>query len=144
MNKNGKFLFLILTLLLLFISVGTISATDVDNTTVSDDMTLNTPSDVVLEKVITKASKQQNTEVAIVNKNKTQKQIKTDKQTKKTVETIQTANNYETLKTAWNNIQTDGDDTTEYTINVKNGNYTFTEELKSDNTSKNKIYNSER
>ena len=80
MNKNGKFLFLILTLLLLFISVGT---TDVDNTTVSDDMTLNTPSDVVLEKVITKASKQQNTEVAIVNKNKTQKQIKTDKQTKK-------------------------------------------------------------
>ena len=47
MNKNGKFLFLILTLLLLFISVGTISATDVDNTTVSDDMTLNTPSDVV-------------------------------------------------------------------------------------------------
>ncbi|PAV07884.1 hypothetical protein [Methanosphaera cuniculi] len=83
MNKNGKFLFLILTLLLLFISVGTISATDVDNTTVSDDMTLNTPSDVVLEKVITKASKQQNTEVAIVNKNKTQKQIKTDKQTKK-------------------------------------------------------------
>ena len=68
MNKNGKFLFLILTLLLLFISVGTISATDVDNTTVSDDMTLNTPSDVVLEKVITKASKQQNTEVAIVNK----------------------------------------------------------------------------
>ena len=83
MNKNGKFLFLILTLLLLFISVGTISATDVDNTTVSDDMTLNTPSDVVLEKVITKASKQQNNEVAIVNKNKTQKQIKTDKQTKK-------------------------------------------------------------
>ena len=42
-----------------------------------------------------------------------------NKQTKKAVETTQTATDYESLKNAWNNIQADGDNTTQYTINLK-------------------------
>ena len=134
MNKKRKsFLFLGLTLLILLISVGSISATD-------SDMSSNSMHDASPEKIISSDNivEIQHKEVKkeSVNKNTTQKKnIKTDKQPKKAVETITTVDNYETLKNTWNNMKTDGDNTTDYTINIKNGNYKFDEELKINSTS---------
>ena len=134
-NKRKSFLFLGLTLLILLISVGAASATD------SDDMSSNSMHDSSPEKISsTNIVEIQHKEVKKepVNKNTTQKKnnnIKTDKQPKKAVEPTTTVDNYETLKNTWNNIKTDGDNTTDYTINVKNGNYKFDEELEINSTS---------
>lgn len=138
MNKKSKILFLGLTLLILFISIGSISATNdtTTTTTVSDDATMNVQNDMIKEKSEVKTiTSEKMKEVNPVNKNKTQKQIKTDKQPKKSVETTQTATNYETLKQSWNNIKNEGDNTTDYIINVKNGEYNFDEELEINTTS---------
>lgn len=136
MNKNSKFLFLGLTLLVLFVSIGAISAADMDDST--NNVISDNTADNSYDTLTTTSEKniEVKSDVKSVNKNiTTKKTIKTDKQTKKAVETIQTATNYETLKTSWNNIQNDGDNTTKYIINVKNGKYTFDEELKSNSTS---------
>ena len=133
MNKKCKtFLFLGLTLLILLISVSATSATDnndssislhdsnVDNTIIEDSKIIQT---------------QQKKEVKTESKNKNIKDNKTYKQPKKAVETTQTATDYETLKQSLNNIKNEGDNTTDYIINVKNGNYKFTEELEINTTS---------
>ena len=137
MNNNSKILFLGLTLLILFISVGSISATnDTTTTTVSDDAAMNVQYDMIKEKSEIKTTTSEKIkEENPVNKNKTQKQIKTEKQPKKAVEKTQTATDYETLKQSWNNIKNEGDNTTDYIINVKNGEYKFTEELEINTTS---------
>ena len=143
MNKNSKFLFLGLTLLVLLVSVGAVSAVDSDNIqdSISDNTALSTSNDVSTNKVLEDTKKVETskdvkkTSQKTENKNIT-KTTKTDKQPKKAVETTQTATDYETLKTSWNNIKNDGDDTTDYIINVKNGNYQFDEELEI-NTSSN-------
>ena len=143
MNKNSNFLFLGLTLLVLFVSIGEISAVDMDDSTnnIISDNTVDNSHDTLTNnnKITSEKNFEVKSNVKSVNKNATtQKTIKTDKQTKKAVETIQTATDYETLKTSWNNIQNDGDNTTEYIINIKNGKYTFDEELKSNSTSNTK------
>ena len=137
MNNNSKILFLGLTLLILFISVGSISATnDTTTTTVSDDAAMNVQYDMIKEKSEIKTTTSEKIkEENPLNKNKTQKQIKTEKQPKKAVEKTQTATDYETLKQSWNNIKNEGDNTTDYIINVKNGEYKFTEELEINTTS---------
>ncbi|WP_303235216.1 Ig-like domain-containing protein [Methanosphaera cuniculi] len=140
MNKNSNFLFLGLTLIVLLISVGAISAIDSDNTqTLEDDNTALSTDDVSMTtKVLEKPKVSENTKKVETkkaeNKNTT-KTIKTNKQTKKAVDTTQTATNYETLKTSWNNIKNDGSENTDYIINVKNGNYQFDGELTITNTS---------
>ena len=136
MNKNGKFLFVGLTLLLLCISIGAISATDInDTTTISDDTT--NCQDIISSKDITSQKIETTTNKDVkktTNKNQ-EKKIITDKQTKKEGETlIQTVKDYNELKDAWNYIQTSGDNTTQYTINVKNGEYKFEDEIKSEAT----------
>ena len=136
MNKNSNFLFLGLTLLVLFVSIGAINAADMDDST--NNVISDNTADNSYDTLTTTSEKniEVKSDVKSVNKNATTKKtIKTDKQTKKAVETIQTATNYETLKTSWDNIQNDGDNTTEYIINVKNGKYTFDEELKSNSSS---------
>ena len=134
MNKNRKtFLFLGLTLLTLLISVSAASATDNNDTTLSMH-------DVNTDKIIADSNSkvvqtQQKKEVKTESENKNIKDNKTYKQPKKAVETTQTATDYETLKTSWNNIKNEGDNTTDYIINVKKGNYKFTEELQINTTS---------
>ena len=135
MNKKRKsFLFLGLTLLILLISVGAASATDSDigSTSMHDANLEKISSDNIVETQHKEVKKES------VNKNTTHKKnnnIKTDKQPKKAVEPTTTVDNYETLKNTWNNIKTDGDNPTNYTINVKNGNYKFDEELEINSTS---------
>lgn len=136
MNKNSKFLFVGLTLILLFISIGAISATDInDTTTISDD---NTNSQNIISSKDITSQKIETTTTKDVKKttNKQAKKVKqADKQTKKEGETlIQTVKDYNELKDAWNYIQTNGDNTTQYTINVKNGEYKFEDEIKSEAT----------
>ncbi|WP_308574888.1 hypothetical protein [uncultured Methanosphaera sp.] len=146
MNKTSKFLFLGLTLLILFISVGNISATDNTDTTttMSDNIAQDIHNDMADEKSVVKTTvttKKVNSE----NKNITKKTIKTDKQPiKKSVHLIGTANDYKSLKTSWDDAQS-SNDTTLYTINVKNGRYNFEEELTSNNisTAKTIIFNGE-
>ena len=146
MNKTSKFLFLGLTLLILFISVGNISATDNTDTTttMSDNIEQDIHNDMADEKSVVKTTvttKKVNSE----NKNITKKTIKTDKQPiKKSVHLIGTANDYKSLKTSWDDAQS-SNDTTLYTINVKNGRYNFEEELTSNNisTAKTIIFNGE-
>ncbi|WP_304123630.1 hypothetical protein [Methanosphaera cuniculi] len=127
MNKNGKFLFVGLTLLLLCISIGAISAVDINDTTTSiSDNTADNTHDIISSKVI-KTSE----DVKTTNKNPTKKIKQADKQTKKEQTTeVYTVDNYETLKTSWNNIQENGNNETQYTLNIKNGKYNFEEELK--------------
>ena len=102
MNKTSKFLFLGLTLLILFISVGNISATDNTDTTttMSDNIAQDIHNDMADEKSVVKTTvttKKVNSE----NKNITKKTIKTDKQPiKKSVHLIGTANDYKSLKTS--------------------------------------------
>ena len=131
MNKNSKFLFVGLTLLLLCISIGAISATDINDTTTSiSDNTVDNTQDMISSKIV-KTSQ----DVKTTNKNPTKKTKQADKQTKKEGETlIQTVKDYNELKDAWNYIQTSGDNITQYTINVKNGEYKFEDEIKSEAT----------
>ena len=126
MNKNSKFLFVGLTLLLLCISIGAISATDINDTTTSiSDNTVDNTQDMISSKIV-KTSQ----DVKTTNKNPTKKTKQADKQTKKEQRTeIYTIDNYETLKNSWNNIQENGNNETQYTINIKNGKYLFEEEL---------------
>ncbi|PAV07814.1 beta strand repeat-containing protein [Methanosphaera cuniculi] len=135
MNKKSKFLFLGLTLLILVISVGAISATDSNNTqsSISDNGSINIAHDISNDKVLND-NKFSNTKDNSKNENLNKKAIN-NKQSKKAVESTQTATDYETLKTSWNNIKTDGDNTTDYIINVKNGNYNFDEQLEINNES---------
>ena len=138
MNKTSKFLFLGLTLLILLVSVGAISATDSDNSQVLSDDNTDIIHETNTEKLVdnTKKVETQNKNIKkSENKNVTKKITKTDKQPKKAAETTQTATDYETLKQSWNNIKNEGDNTTDYTINVKNGEYKFTEELEINTTS---------
>ena len=135
MNKNSKsFLFLGLTLIILILSTGVISATNPDDT---QSVQINTHESITDENIQSETSHIREIKTTEpINKNVTKKiTTQTKKQNKKAVETTQTANNYETLKNAWNNIQTSGDNTTQYIINLKNGKYQFEDELKSDNTS---------
>ena len=135
MNKNRKaFLFLGLTLLTLLISVSATSATDNNNDTTLSMHDVNTDK-IIADSNSKVVQTQQKKEVKTESKNKNIKDNKTYKQPKKAVETTQTATDYETLKQSWNNIKNEGDNTTDYTINVKNGNYKFTEELTITNTS---------
>ena len=126
MNKNIKFLFVGLTLLLLCISIGAISAVDINDTTTSiSDNTADNTQDMISSKVI-KTSQ----DVKTTNKNQAKKTKQADKQTKKEQTTeIYTIDNYETLKNSWNNIQENGNNETQYTLNIKNGKYLFEEEL---------------
>ena len=139
MNKNGKFLFVGLTLLLLLVSVGSITAADNDSTTTilsdnvesanHDTITSNT------EKIVETSQKLETKDVKKTNKNLTKKTTQTDKQTKKADALQQTVNNYNELKDAWNYIQDQGDNETIYTINVKKGQYKFEDQLTSTKTS---------
>ena len=127
MNKNSKFLFVGLTLLLLCISIGAISAADINDTTTTSlsDNTADNTHDIISSKVI-KTSE----DIKTTNKNPTKKTKQADKQTKKEQTTeVYTVDNYETLKTSWNNIQENGNNETQYTLNIKNGKYNFEEEL---------------
>ena len=138
MNKNTKFLFLGLTLLILLVSISSINATnDINDNGISDtSINLQDTSNSNITSTI-KSSNIKDTKAEIskpINKNKTIKTTSKDKQIKKTIDTTQTANDYETLKTSWNNIQENGDNTTQYTINLKDGNYNFKEELSSNIT----------
>ncbi|WP_304123405.1 hypothetical protein [Methanosphaera cuniculi] len=137
MNKNNKFLFVGLTLLLLLISVGNITAADNDSTTtsISDDTAISTNHDTISSTQKVVETSQTNKDVKKTNKNLTKKTTQTDKQTKKTDALQQTVNNYNELKDAWNYIQNQGDNETIYTINVKKGQYKFEEQLTSTKTS---------
>ena len=108
MNKTSKFLFLGLTLLILLVSVGAISATDSDNSQVLSDDNTDIIHETNTEKLVdnTKKVETQNKNIKkSENKNVTKKITKTDKQPKKAAETTQTATDYETLKQSWNNIK---------------------------------------
>lgn len=135
MNKNRAFLFVGLTLLLLLVSVGSITAVDNDSTTtLSEDSAISTNHDTITsstQKVVETSQIESitNKDVKKTNKNQTKKVTQTDKQTKKSDTLIQTVNDYNSLKDAWNYIQDEGDNETIYTINVKNGKYLFEEQL---------------
>ena len=132
MNKNQKsFLFLAISLLILLISLSSVCAEDTNNTNTQDisvyhDSSISeysTPTTIDKSKIETK------------NKDNINDKKTTDKQKKEAVEPTTTVDNYETLKTTWNNIKTSEDNTTDYIINVKNGNYKFNEELEINTTS---------
>lgn len=104
MNKNIKFLFIGVMILLLVCMGSAAAVDDSGNTTVHATDSIKTThnvDDTTLDDDIKSTPKNIN------------------KQTKKAVETTQTATDYESLKNAWNNIQADGDNTTQYTINLK-------------------------
>ena len=123
MNKNIKFLFIGVMILLLVCMGSAAAVDDSGNTTVHATDSIKTThnvDDTTLDDDIKSTPKNIN------------------KQTKKAVETTQTATDYESLKNAQNNIQADGDNTTQYTINLKNGKYDFTQELTSTTTTNSK------
>ena len=142
MSKNSKILFLSFTLVLLLTAVGAVSAADTnntDNSIVSEDNSIS-ESMIQQEKIIKdKPVKDNVVKVDAKLEDKKAGSVKTSTNTetkniKKTIPTNKDVTDYNTLKAAWDEIQADGDENTHYTINVKNGQYDFEDELKSNIT----------
>lgn len=139
MNKKSK-LFLVVTLLMITMMIGAAAAADDNNATQST--TSSHAADSIPTDTITTASQSSNIvsveDVSKNTKSNTQnKEIKTQKNVKKQV--TKTATDYQSLKSAWDEIQSaDDENEAQYTINLKNGEYTFEDVLETKSGSYNK------
>jgi len=125
MNKKKTGMFFILTLFII-LGLSTISATDITNDTF-------TTTDVSIDNSINAIDNQASDNI-IKNMEKTK--LRDDENTPTvTVDETQTVTDYESLKTAWNNVVTSGNNETDYVINLKNGEYKFDETLTINTTS---------
>ena len=119
-------MFFILTLFII-LGLSTISATDVTNDTF-------TTTDVSIDNSIHAIDNQASDN--IIKNMETKTKLRDDEEHLTViVDKTQTVTDYESLKTAWNNVVTSGDNETDYVINLKNGEYKFNETLTIDATS---------
>lgn len=136
--KNPKVLFLVFCCLLLLISVGSSSATNINGSDVNDKITSdvnNNQHDFSSENIQeTKSIKKlDSTNISKKEKNiTTNKNIKSNQnKTIKKADVPYNVNDFNSLRTTWNQIQTSGSTSDNYIINLAEGRYTFTTQLES-------------
>ena len=143
--KRSKVLFLVFCCLLLLISIGSISAADINGSDVNDEITSdinNNQHDFSSENIqetkaikkldSTNISKEGNIkkEKNTINKNIKSNQNKTVKK----ADVPYNVNDFNSLRTTWEQIQTSGSTSDNYIINLAEGTYTFTTQLTSTST----------
>ncbi|OED30269.1 Ig-like domain repeat protein [Methanosphaera sp. WGK6] len=122
MNVRKIFGILSIIFIVSVVSLSAISATDSDTSTYSEN---------IVEQTQTGITNDISDIQTVNNDNKTSKTTDIKKTSVKNIKTenIQTVTDYDSLKTQWNNIQENGVNGTEYTINLKNGEYKISETL---------------
>ena len=125
MNNKKIGLFFILSLFII-LGLSTINATEVANDTVStNDISIS--SHIAIDNPINdNVNTKYNTKINLGE----DEYIPTNPR-----EVTLTVTDYESLKTAWNDVVTSGNNETNYVINLKNGEYKFDEALNVDSTS---------